>query len=160
MDQARPVTSVHRLLMKLSAFLMLTLALLSAGCGKKDATSPQAAAPAVEQPANPNAAADPSMSVTPAVPSSAEPRAPQAAPRQNQQDAQAQAVQTAALEGAVHAFMTIQLHKFIQENGRMPKDFSEFASARMDSVPFAPAGMEYVIDYANKQVKVVKIKKR
>ncbi len=52
------------------------------------------------------------------------------------------------------------LHKFIRENGRMPKDFSEFAGASMDSVPFAPEGMEYAIDYANKQVKVVKIKKK
>ena len=60
----------------------------------------------------------------------------------------------------MHALMTIQLHKFIQENGRMPKDFSEFANARMDSVPFPPPGMDFVIDYANKQVKVVKSKKK
>jgi len=146
--------------MKLSAFSMLALAVLAAGCGKKDGTTPQAAGPVVEQPPGQSSTADPSPLVTPAVPSAAQPQIPQAAPQPNQQAAQAQAVQTAALEGAIHVAMTIQLHKFIQETGRMPKDFSEFAGARMDSVPFAPEGMEYAIDFANKQVKVVKIKKK
>ena len=64
------------------------------------------------------------------------------------------------IEGVVHPLMTMELQKYIQKTGRMPKDFSEFAGSSIDSVPFAPEGMEYVIDYANKQVKVVKIKKR
>ena len=55
--------------------------------------------------------------------------------------------------------MTTQLRIFIREKGRMPESFSEFAGARMDSVPFAPEGMEYAIDYQNRQVKVVRTKK-
>ena len=61
-----------------------------------------------------------------------------------------------ALVGAVHPFMTQQLRIFIQQKGRMPKDFSEFASARMDSVPRPPEGMKYVIDTATTEIKVVK----
>jgi hypothetical protein len=52
--------------------------------------------------------------------------------------------------------MTAQLRRYIDENGRMPASFAEFASARMDSVPFAPDGMEYVIDTARREVKVVR----
>ena len=60
------------------------------------------------------------------------------------------------LEGAVHPFMTSQLRLFVREQGRMPTDFSEFASARMDSVPFPPDGMRYVIDPATVEVKVIR----
>jgi hypothetical protein len=61
-----------------------------------------------------------------------------------------------SVEGYVHPFMTSQLRIFIRENNRMPESFAEFANARMDSVPFPPDGMEYVIDYQNRQVKVVR----
>lgn len=61
-----------------------------------------------------------------------------------------------SVEGYVHPFMTSQLRIFIRDNKRMPESFAEFANARMDSVPFPPDGMEYVIDYQNRQVKVVR----
>ena len=60
------------------------------------------------------------------------------------------------LQGEVHGFMTLQLDRFVQQNGRMPNSFSEFASARMDSVPFPPPGKKYAIDYVTRQVKIVR----
>jgi hypothetical protein len=140
--------------MKLLASLLL--AALVAGCSKKDSASPQTQSSAEPQTQNSPTEAQPDQSAvgTPA----ARPEAPQAAAPQPA--AQPQAVQVVVVEGAIHAPMTIALQKFIRENGRMPKDFSEFASGSIDSVPFAPPGMEYVIDYANKQVKVAKIKKK
>ncbi len=62
----------------------------------------------------------------------------------------------APIEGFVDQFMTAQLQIFIREKGRLPTDFNEFASARMDSVPRAPEGMRFVVDPATQQVKLVK----
>jgi len=140
---------------------MLTLGLLSGGCGKKEATTSPRPEAAVERVADASEVAEPAATATPTAPTAPKPQGGRVAARQpNPPAAQPQAVQVEALEGAVQPFMTIQLHKFIQDNGRMPKSFSEFANTSMDSVPFAPQGMEYAIDYANKQVKLVKIKKR
>jgi hypothetical protein len=52
--------------------------------------------------------------------------------------------------------MTAQLKRFIEEKGRLPKDFAEFAAARMDSVPRPPAGLKYAIDGTTQEVKLVK----
>ncbi len=60
------------------------------------------------------------------------------------------------LVGAVHGFMTTQLRIFIKQHGRLPKDFTEFASARMDSVPRPPEGLKYAIDEATQEVKLVR----
>ncbi|MBI3415437.1 MAG: hypothetical protein HY043_08965 [Verrucomicrobia bacterium] len=60
------------------------------------------------------------------------------------------------LIGLVHESMTAQLKKFIEETGRMPKDFSEFAHAKMDSVPRAPAGLKFAIDETTQEVKLVR----
>jgi hypothetical protein len=60
------------------------------------------------------------------------------------------------LTGAVHGFMTQQLHIFIQQQGRMPETFLEFANARMDSVPAAPPGFRYDIDRQTIQVKLLR----
>ena len=62
------------------------------------------------------------------------------------------------VEGIVDPFMTAQLQIFIRERGRMPVDFNEFASARMDSVPMAPEGTRFVVDPATRQVKLTRIK--
>ncbi len=137
--------------MKSILVLVLLVAALVIGCGKHDSPALQAVPPPSEAagtpPANPSV--DPAASAPGTAPKQAAARAiatPGAAPANN----------SAALEGAVHVMMTTQLRKFIQENGRLPGDFSEFASARMDSVPFPPDGMKYVIDYATMEVKVVK----
>lgn len=62
------------------------------------------------------------------------------------------------IEGLVDNFMTAQLQIYIREQGRMPASYNEFATARMDSPPLAPEGMEFVIDTTTRQVKLVKIK--
>lgn len=60
------------------------------------------------------------------------------------------------INGAVHAQLTVHLRMFVEKNGRMPNSFGEFASAAMDSVPPAPAGMKFVIDPTDRTVKAVK----
>src|SRR5258708_7142578 len=60
------------------------------------------------------------------------------------------------LVGEVNAFMTGQLRIFIQQNGRLPKDFAEFSHARLDSLPRIPLGMSWAIDHATQEVKLVK----
>lgn len=60
------------------------------------------------------------------------------------------------LQGAIHAQLTIQLRRYVEKNGRMPDNFSEFVNATMDSVPEAPNGMKFAIDLTDKTVKVVK----
>jgi len=60
------------------------------------------------------------------------------------------------LQGAIHTQLTIQLRMFIEKNGRVPQNFSEFANSAMDSVPLAPDGMKFVIDPADRTVKAVK----
>ncbi len=51
--------------------------------------------------------------------------------------------------------MTSQLRLFIQEKGRLPQDFAEFARARMDSVPRTPMGSHWAIDRTTQEVKLV-----
>jgi hypothetical protein len=60
------------------------------------------------------------------------------------------------IKGPVHAFLTAQLRAFVQQNGRLPESFAEFAGARLDSVPRLPAGLKFAIDPATQEVKVVR----
>lgn len=60
------------------------------------------------------------------------------------------------LEGAVHPELTAKLHMFVEKHGRMPENFYELANVMMDSVPPLPPGMKYIIDEADKSVKVAK----
>jgi len=52
--------------------------------------------------------------------------------------------------------MTEQLQIFIQQKGRLPADFAEFARVRLDSVPRTPPGTKYAIDPVTREVKIVK----
>jgi hypothetical protein len=60
------------------------------------------------------------------------------------------------LEGQVDPFLTQQLRVFIQQQGRLPADFAELARTRLDSRPRPPAGTQWVIDSATREVKAVK----
>lgn len=60
-----------------------------------------------------------------------------------------------AIVGDVDPFLTAELQKFIQQKNRMPASFSEFARARLDSVPRPPAGKKWAIDAASLEVKAV-----
>jgi hypothetical protein len=132
--------------MKVLIALILIGFLGWAGCSKKD--SPEAS------PTPSDAASAPSADLSPQSPAGAPaasrpPKPASAAPPQAQDVNQ-------PLVGSVHDFMTTQLRIFIQKNGRMPNDFTEFASARMDSVPRLPDGLKWAIDEATQEVKVVR----
>jgi hypothetical protein len=45
---------------------------------------------------------------------------------------------------------------FIQEKGRLPETFAEFAGARLDSVPRLDPGLTFVIDPATQEVKITR----
>ena len=110
-----------------------------AGCGKRPASRP-AANQALE-------AGEPAAASEPGVPTSAA-AANQARPPKTDSATQ-------PLAGPVHPFMTSQLRRFIAENGRLPKDFSEFSRAKMDSVPRLPPGFKFAIDPVTQEVKLV-----
>jgi len=119
--------------MRFAIALLATLALPIVGCGKKESSAPKTA---------PAAAPD----------ATAAPERAQSAPPV----AGAQKQASEAVAGAVDAFLTSQLRIFIHQNGRLPKDFAEFARARLDSVPRTPAGTRWAIDPTTQEVKLVK----
>ena len=143
-----------RLLWKLVGESLLVAAVICAGCSKNEVTSSEPAAPEGVAPADPGAT--PAEAPAPASAAPAQPSSPQPAPAQSADQVN---LSPAALEGAVHPQMTLLLRKFVQQNGRMPKSFSEFGSSMMDSVPFPPAGMEFVIDETTREVKVRRLRK-
>lgn len=59
------------------------------------------------------------------------------------------------VNGQVDPFLTSQLRIFMNQKGRLPQSFTEFAATRLDSMPTPPAGMKWVIDSADGQVKAV-----
>ena len=122
------------------------LVLSLAGCGKKEppAAAADGAAASAPEPAAAPAAGEPAATPAPAAqPQSTQPAPPPATGNGDE-----------AVAGTVDEFMTGQLHIFIQEKGRLPVDFAEFAAARMDSIPRTPAGMVWAIDNENQQVKL------
>jgi len=60
------------------------------------------------------------------------------------------------LNGAVHPELTTRLRMFVNLYGRMPESVHEFANATGDGLPSIPDTMKYVIDPADKTVKVVR----
>lgn len=128
---------------------LVTLGLALAGCSKKEPAAPgTVAAPAASD-----------ATVTAESPRELPAARRTSAPGQQAQPPAAAANEAPeALVGTVHDFMTSQLRIFVQEKGRLPNDFAEFANARMDSVPRAPQGMKYAIDTTTQEVKLVKAK--
>ena len=61
-----------------------------------------------------------------------------------------------SINGIVDPFLTTQLRVFIQQNGRLPESFAEFAGARLDSVPRLSRGLAFAIDPATQEVKIVR----
>jgi len=116
--------------------LITGCALALAACSKKEA--PVSVAPPATPTSETDAASARPLEGEPAVPAPA----PAAKP----------------LSGPVHTFMTSQLRIFIQEKGRLPTDFGEFAQTRLDSVPRAPEGRKWDIDLATQEVKLVEDK--
>jgi hypothetical protein len=109
-----------------------------AGCNKKEEqTEPVAEIPTATAP-KAGSAAEPKPAVN------------------REQPSPEQAVQANQIVGTVHEFMTQQLRIFIQQKGRMPQTFAEFAGARMDSVPRLPPGLHWEIDQSTGEVKAVR----
>jgi len=125
------------------------------GCGKKDSASVQGKS----QPTPEQAAQIESEYILPAnqAASTTRPAAASPSPGQTKPNL-AQPVRPIQerINGAVHAQLTVQLRMYIEKNGRMPQSFFEFANAGMDTIPLAPEGMKFVIDPADRTVKVVK----
>ncbi|HEX4646811.1 MAG TPA: hypothetical protein VH598_14505, partial [Verrucomicrobiae bacterium] len=103
-----------------------------AGCGKKQpaAAADGGGAASAAEPVPATAAGEPAA--TPATTDQAQ--SPQAKPAPSADNADA----NEAVAGTVDEFMTGQLRVFIEEKGRLPVDFAEFAAARMDSIPRTP----------------------
>lgn len=138
----------------LLAFCVIALV----GCGKKGADSvatdgqptPEQAAQIESEYILPTKQTDPAAAVAaPALPQDGAAAKP---PQVQQPVAPIQQ----RLQGAIHAQLTIQLRRYIEKNGRMPDNFSEFVNATMDSVPEAPNGMKFAIDPTDGTVKAVK----
>ena len=126
--------------------LMIFLAACSAlfaGCNKnQDAGSANATSPA---PAS-GAATRPAGAQSPAA----------SAPVPKYISANAENAPAQNVAGEVNEFLTAQLKIFVQQKGRPPQSFAEFAAARLDSVPLAPTGTKWVIDATTVQIKAVK----
>jgi hypothetical protein len=123
--------------MKYFVILLMATGLVLGGCKKKE---PSPVAPGT----NANAvAAAPQQPLPP-------PPAPIAAVAQN--------APQQAVAGEVNAFLTQQLRIFVQQKGRLPNSFAEFAATRLDSTPGAPSGKKWVIDASTREVKAVPAK--
>jgi hypothetical protein len=118
----------------------ILIALFVAGCQKSDAPPQQQPAPA----------ADASPAPAPDSPNPA--GLPPPPPPNPNVTARAENSVQANVGGQPDEFLTQQLRVFIQEKGRLPQTFAEFARARLDNVPKPPEGTKWVIDSATQQV--------
>ena len=138
-------------------FLVVLLAVvISTGCSKKEAAAPAEAGAAQAEGGTAAAPAQPANAPAQMSTKDAQKALWGDKKSNSKQPAAAPTVINQPIQGEVHAFMTSQLRVFLQQKGRMPNDFSEFTSARMDSVPFPPPGKRYVIDAQTVTVKIVK----
>ena len=113
---------------KLFGTALLTATIL-AGCQKET----PAPAPAPVAPAPAPAAAEPGASAVLAPPREPTP-----------------------MEQSQASYLTLQVQEFAAKNGRVPNDLAELVTAKMlPKVPNPPAGMKYVIDATNRQVRLV-----
>jgi len=128
--------------MKTSCLFLLACCLAFAGCGRKQNSPELKADSPLTAPA------------TGTVTGAASAEAPKgSAPAAANGD---QANPAQPLEGVVDTFLTSQLKIFVQEKGRLPETFAEFAGARLDSVPRLAKGLRFAIDPATQEVKIVK----
>jgi len=120
--------------MKIFACIVALAAIMGTGC-KKNASTDAPPAPAAEQ----------SQTAGDAAPAPPPPSPAMAANSDN--------VVHENVTGEVNPFLTQQLRIFVQQTGRLPQTFAEFAHARLDSLPRAPEGMKWIIDGATQEVK-------
>jgi hypothetical protein len=116
------------------------LALTLCGCHKNAAEGP---------------AADHAASAAPAAETAGIDSAQPAGPPPSHVVARANNSVNEMVVGEVDPFLTDQLRAFVQQKGRLPGSFAEFASARLDSIPRPPEGRKWAIDGSNLEVKAV-----
>lgn len=126
----------------LSAFFLLV------GCSKHGA-------PTSKTEEKPTTAQTPAADNSQPAPAATAPRSASAATNKKPGANQPKGIGS-GLVGPVHDFMTQQLRLFVQQKGRMPENFTEFTSARMDSVPRPPPGFRWAIDDRTLEVKLVR----
>jgi hypothetical protein len=132
---------------RFSLLLVCLLAVLNSGCGKGKETPANPSQPAAETATAPAPQSQPAQQPPPQATAEAasNPSTPPPAQGGSEQ-----------LVGMVHGFMTQQLRIFVQQKGRLPQNFTEFTSARMDSVPRPPEGFHWAIDEKTIEVKLVR----
>jgi hypothetical protein len=141
-------------------FLLIALSIcIGTGCKKKDSASPATAASSgqtnVTAAVSAPAPEQPSDSPPGYIPPVAPPKSTVPTPPPRFVTANADNMVRENVSGTVDGFLTQQLRTFIQQKNRMPESFSEFVSARLDSLPRAPEGKRWVIDGASLEVKAV-----
>jgi hypothetical protein len=127
--------------MKKLYLVIVVAAALSLGCHKNPVTTPDAT-PAAD--AAPPAASDGQSSGAPGQPLPPPPPSVVAS---------ADNAVSESVVGDVNPYLTSQLRIFIQQTQRMPNSFTEFAHARLDSIPGPPEGKKWVIDRMTQEVK-------
>jgi hypothetical protein len=141
--------------MKRESFATILVLILASGCGGKELSLP--AAPA--QKTGGGVSVDALVSKEPVAPppSPATAGGSPASVEKSEPEAPVQAENPPEDEFAEkNNFLTYQLEIFLRDYKRMPKDFGEFANARLDSVPQPPPGKKWVIDESKKQIKAVR----
>jgi hypothetical protein len=128
--------------MKVNWFLWLAGTLVVAGCGKTKNAAPPSTTVARET-------EEPAKDVQDTTAASPRAAVPDAAKNNDP------AGDVRSIEGVVDPFLTSQLRIFVQEKGRLPETFAEFAGARLDSVPRLAKGLRFAIDPATQEVKIV-----
>jgi hypothetical protein len=121
----------------ISISILVLLALLPSGCSKKDAATLSQKAEAA----------------APLPPEEALKIEAQFVPPPKQASA---ATIEERLNGAVHPGLTAVLQAFVATHGRMPESIYELSNSGVDSIPALPLTMKFVIDPADKTVKVVR----
>jgi len=135
--------------MKNSLALIPLLAVIMTGCHKTPPPSADSAPPPTQDAATPAPAPQPGNVAQPAQPAQPLPPPPPSIA------ANADNSVRENVAGIPDPFLTGQLKVFIQQKGRMPISFTEFAHTRLDSIPRPPEGKKWVIDTAASQVKAV-----
>src|SRR5260221_5512293 len=125
--------------MKPILFLVLLVALILFGCGKRQPQEDGAGAvdSSAQSPSTPSSvAADPPREV----------RAKTVSRPTPQVLSRTENVIRQSVSGMVEPSMTAQLQAFVAQKGRLPDNFAEFANTKLDTVPRPPEGMRWVID--------------
>jgi hypothetical protein len=139
---------------KKTVLILAVLGFTLTACKKNEATAPEAAPP-------PPRSASIETEAAPAPPPPSTP-APEAAaeatpPPTDVTDKMPTAPNDSSLAtGAVHQQLTLALHRYFENNSKMPQTFQDLVTAKyIDKMPTPPPGKTFAIDRRHLQVVVV-----